>query len=205
MRNPLQTAALLIPPLALGACSSPQGESSGTLVLSQYESAGCANVTQTFLQTYTGTFVDNQDVDDQTTSVTVAVDGTFELQESRQVGGTGNGVPYPTTCSYFNRGTVLGVFQASSSTQCQALVPPGSGATDILVYQINQVMVNDAYPSAMPATSAGCQAFESDIDSQASAGDLSYTVDLVLMGPDSFRFEDSGSGPMAGELLTRSM
>jgi hypothetical protein len=207
MQKPRQAgagAAVVLPLFALVGCSTQQGTSSGSLVLSQYESAGCADVTQTFLQTYTGTFVDNVDLDDQTTAVTIAADGTFELQESRQVGGTGNGVPYPTTCSYFNRGTVLGVFQVASSKGCEALAPAGSGATDILVYQIDEVSVNDAYPSASPATSPGCQTFEGVVGSQASSGNLSYTVDLILMGADSFRFEDSGSGPTAGELLTGS-
>ena len=113
-------------------------------------------------------------------------------------------MPYPTTCSYFDHGKVLGVFQVSSSKQCQALVPVDSGATSILVYEVTQVSVNDAYPSANPASSPGCQTFQKAIDQQAASGELTYSVDLALVSPAAFRFEDSGSGPTAGELLTRS-
>jgi hypothetical protein len=190
--------------LAAGAaCSNGGSSSNASLVMSQYQSAGCTDVTSSFLQTYAGTFVDNPNPDGQTTSVTLGADGSIEVQELRQVGGN-DGVPYPTNCSYFNRGKVLGVFQASSSKACEALVPADSGATSILVFDVDQVSVNDAYPSASPATSSGCQTFQSAMQSQAASGELTYTVDLVLMGDASFRFEDSGSGPTAGELLTRS-
>jgi hypothetical protein len=187
----------------VAACSNSGGSSDGSLVLSQYDDAGCTDTTSSFLQTYAGTFVDNPSVASQTTSVTLGADGSIDLQEVRQVGGN-EGVPYPTTCSYFNRGKVLGVFQVSSSKGCEALVPPDSGATSILVFRIDQVTVNDAYPTANPASSAGCQTFQSVMQKQAASGELTYTVDLVLMGAASFRFEDSGSGPTAGELLTRS-
>jgi hypothetical protein len=201
---PRAIPATTVAVLGLCACSSSGGsDSAGSLVLAQYADAGCADVTASFLQTYAGTFVDNASLDSQTTSVTIGSDGTFEVQEIRQVGGA-DGVPYPTTCSYFNHGKALGVFQVSSSKQCEALVPGDSAATSILVYEITQVSVNDAYPSASPATSPGCQAFQKAIDQQAASGELTYSVDLALMGPAAFRFEDSGSGPTAGELLTRS-
>jgi hypothetical protein len=198
--HPRSTAVALA---ALAACSNGGGSSPASLVLSQYDSAGCADVTSSFLQTYTGTFVDSPDLDSQTTSVTFGADGTIEVQEIRQVGGN-DGVPYPTNCSYFSRGKVLGVFQVSSSKGCEALAAPDSGATSILVFQIDQVSVNDAYPSASPASSPGCQTFQGAMQQQAASGELTYTVDLVTMGDTSFRFQDSGSGPMAGELLTRS-
>jgi hypothetical protein len=189
--------------LAASAACENGGSSDGSLLLSQYTSAGCTDVTSSFLQTYTGTYVDNPDLDSQTTSVTLGPGSSIDVQEMRQVGGN-DGVPYPTSCSYFSRGKVLGVFQASSSKGCEALVPPDSGATSILVFEISQVPVNDAYPEASPAASPGCQTFQGAMQDQAASGALTYTVDLVLMGDAAFRFEDSGSGPTAGELLSRA-
>jgi hypothetical protein len=181
---------LVVALFALAGCSSGSGSNQGSLVVSQYTGEGCTDSTQTFLMTYTGSFADSA----MSTSMTIGGDGSLSLQENRQVGGTINGVPYPTECTYDNQGKILGVFTAGSSKQCQATI--GADATAVMVYSVSQISIS-------PPVSSGCQTFENAMNQKANGGGLTYTVSLNLYDANSFQFEDNGSGPMAGEKMIR--
>jgi hypothetical protein len=192
----MKLACIPVAALLLAACSSGSGGSSGggggtdNLVLSGYTSAGCTNATTSFLSTYTGTFADGA----MTTSMTIGGSGSLSLTETRQVGGTISGVPYPTTCTYDNQGELLAVFSAGSSAQCQSLV--GADATDIMVFSVSQLTIS-------APVSANCQTFASAMNMRASSGGLIYSVAVKLIDANTFQFEDNGSGPSAGEKMVR--
>ena len=191
----MKLTRIFVAALLLAACSSGSGGSSGgggtsNLVLSGYTNAGCTNSTTSFLATYTGTFADSA----MTTSMTIGSTGSLSLTETRQVGGTVSGVPYPTNCTYDNQGEILAVFSPGGSAQCQSLV--GTDATGIMVYSVSQITIS-------APVSANCQTFANDINMQASGGGETYSVPVKLIDANTFQFEDNGSGPTAGEKMVR--
>jgi hypothetical protein len=186
----MRPARFLFAVFAFAGCSSGSGNGQSSLIVSQYTNEGCTDDTQSFLKTYAGTFADSA----MTTSMTIGGDGSLSLTENRQVGGTIDGVPYPTECTYDNQGKILGVFTAGSSKQCQTTI--GADATAIMAFSVSQISVT-------PPVSSSCQTFESAMNQKANGGGLTYTVSVNLYDANSFQFEDSGSGPMAGEKMVR--
>jgi len=186
----MRSARLLVALFALAACSSGSGSSQSSLIVSQYTGEGCTDDTQSFLKTYTGTFADSA----MTTSMTIGGDGSLSLTENRQVGGTIDGVPYPTECTYDNQAKILGVFTPGNSTECKQTI--GADATALMVYSVSQISIT-------PPVSSDCQTFANAMNQKANGGGLTYTVSVNLYDANSFQFEDSGSGPMAGEKMVR--
>jgi len=186
----MRLARLLIAMLAFAGCSSGSGNNQSSLIVSQYTGEGCTDDTQSFLETYAGTFADSA----MSTSIIIGGDGSLSLTENRQVGGTIDGVPYPTECTYDNQGKIIGVFTAGSSTECKQTI--GADATAILAYSVSQITIT-------PPVSSNCQTFANAMNQKANGGGLTYTVSVNLYDANSFQFEDNGSGPMAGEKMVR--
>ena len=189
MRLAFATCAALL----LAACSGGSGGGGpSSAVVSGYLDAGCTDSTGSFLATYAGTFADAA----MTTTMTMGASGSLSLQETRQVGGTVSGVPYPTDCTYVNQGEILGVFSAGASAQCQKRLGSDPGATDVLVYSVSQVTI--------PApVSPACQTFADAVNQRAGGGGLTYSVPVRTIDANSFQFEDNGSGATAGETMVR--
>jgi hypothetical protein len=180
----MKTFAFIISALLVSACSA---HSSGQPSVMEAYEKGDAVISADFLTKYSGKFVDPSFNE----SLTIFTDGSFEREESRQVGREGDAaVPYPTLCSYKQSGRIVGAVRRSDENRNHYM----DYASDIIVIQVTKVEMTAPLKVGYE-NSSNCGAFiAQESETIRTREYLQYSLYAELIDKDHFRLHTGGGG-----------
>lgn len=172
--------------LTLSACAGGNSaRSSGAGVAEDLPPGN--NITASFLQTYSGKFVDSEFGE----SLVIQPDGTMVESQVRQVGREDDPrVPYQTVCNFAKTGTILGVIERGDDDRKNYM----DYATHEIVFQVTEIKL--IAPLGNTPNDKHCADFinEMNEDMAKDGGSLQWTLYSELLGPDQIRLHTSGGG-----------
>ncbi len=178
------------------ACTGYSGADDQRTFSTSYQ--GCPDAMSSFLTEYAGSYSDKVN---NLTAITLGTAGAFSLQAMRQVATTANNLPNPTNCSYLLTGQIYSIYSLTSQ-KCMMRSSTYPTANTIIDYDVHSVTLNDTYLSGTIAN-PNCRAWASQINALAGQNQMVMHDYIETIDANSFQFLDLGSGPAAGELMTR--